>query len=36
MGNGALALTFVNTKFAALPSLLVRDVAILPDVLDSA
>lgn len=36
MGNGTLALNFVNTKFAALPSLLVRDVCILPDILDTA
>ena len=36
MGNAALALNFVNTKFAALPSLLVRDVCILPDILDAA
>ena len=36
MGNGTLALNFVNTKFAALPSLLVRDVCILPEILDAA
>ena len=36
MGNGVLALEFVNSKFAALPSLLVRDASILPDILDAA
>jgi len=36
MGNGVLALDFVHTKFAALPSLLIRDVSILPTILDAA
>ena len=36
MGNGVLAVDFVVAKFAALPSLLFRDVRILPTILDSA
>ena len=36
LGNGSLALNFVLNKFGALPSLLVRDVSILPDILDAA
>mmetsp|Transcript_33017 Transcript_33017/g.43495 ORF Transcript_33017/g.43495 Transcript_33017/m.43495 type:complete len:84 (-) Transcript_33017:760-1011(-) len=36
MGNGALALNFVHTKFTILPTLLVRDVSILPEILDHA
>jgi hypothetical protein len=33
IGNAVLATEFLNQKFKALPSLLVRDVQILPDVL---
>ena len=36
MSNGVLAVDFVRTKFAALPSILVRDVCILPKILDAA
>ena len=36
LGNGVLAENFINTKFAALPGLLVRDVCILPTILDVA
>ena len=36
MGNGVLALDFIKQRFAKLPSLLVRDVSILPDQLDAA
>ena len=36
LGNGLLAENFVNTKFSALPGLLVRDVCILPYILDLA
>ena len=35
MGNGVLALDFIKTRFAKLPSLLVRDVCILPNTLDA-
>ena len=36
LGNGVLALDFVKSKFAALPSLLFRDACILPEILDAA
>jgi len=36
LGNGVLAVEFVQTKFAALPGLLVRDICILPNILDAA
>ena len=34
LGNGRLADTFVRNKFRALPSLLLRDIMILPEILD--
>ena len=35
LGNGRLAKDFITTKFAALPSILLRDVMILPELLDN-
>ena len=35
LGNGRLAKDFITNRFAALPSLLLRDIMILPELLDN-